>query len=102
MPKIGQLISKIQVGDKTFKNPEVWNSAHKMKKAAKKAQMLASIKANINLNTSYKICEAKDLNYDSYVSSLSSQLDSSKYAEFAPWSTKFNKMKQIILFKKGN
>ncbi len=37
MPKIGHLISKIQVGDRTFKNPEVWNSAHKMKKAAKKS-----------------------------------------------------------------
>ena len=40
MPKIGHLISKIQVGDRTFKNPEVWNSAHKMKKAAKKLRDL--------------------------------------------------------------
>ena len=101
MPKIGHLISKIQVGDRTFKNPEVWKSAHKMKKAAKKAQRLASIKANIDLKASYRVFDAKEQSYDSYVSTLSSKLDSAKYAEFAPWSEKFSKTKQIILFKKG-
>ena len=38
MPKIGHLISKLQVGDRVFDNPEVWNSAHKIKKSRKKGR----------------------------------------------------------------
>ena len=100
MPKIGHLISKIQVGNRVFDNPEVWNSAHKMKKAEKKSQRLASIKANILLNSSYRVTEIKPDSYDVYVSSLQAKLDSSKFQEFAPWNTMFNKTRQIILFKK--
>ncbi len=100
MPKIGHLISKLQVGDRVFDNPEVWNSAHKIKKAAKKAERLASIKANSLLNSSYRVSEFNHDSCDVYVRNLTSQLDSSKYSQFAPWNNMYKKSKQIILFKK--
>lgn len=100
MPQLGYLISKLQVGEKTYNSPEIWNSKHKITKVTKKAQKLASIKANSLLNSSYKVCDNNELPVDSYLKTLSSKLDSPNYKEIAPWSTIFNKMKQIILFKK--
>lgn len=100
MPQLGYLISKLQVGEKTYNSPEIWNSKHKITRAAKKAQKLASIKANSLLNSSYKVCDNNYLPADSYVKTLSSKLDYPRYKEIAPWSPVFSKMKQIILFKK--
>lgn len=100
MPQLGYLISKLQVGDKVYNNPEIWNSNHKMKKFAKKSQELTNIKANSLLNSSYRVFDNNELPVDTYVKTLSSQLDAIKYAELAPWNPLFNKMKQIILFKK--
>ena len=100
MPKIGHLISKLQVGDTVFNNPEVWNSAHKIKKVTKKDEKLASIKANSLLNSSYRLSRTPIANSDVYVRSLISELGNPKFSEFAPWNTLFNKTKQIILFRK--
>lgn len=96
MPKIGDLVSKLQVGNKTFKNPEWWSTQHKLKKDAKLAELL-KVKIDIaEFSVNKSVQELADVTTNNMLANL----DMFKYREFAPWSNIFKKTKSIILFKK--
>ncbi len=100
MPRLDAVISKLQVGDKVYRTPEWWNSAHKLKKVAKNDEYLRNLKANATFNSSYKIVDSEEKQMDKFTSSLKSELDSEAYSEVAPWNSMFNKFKTLIIFKK--
>ncbi len=99
MAKIGNLISSIQVGKKKFKNPEWWNTTHKLKKEIKYTKYC---KANSNLNSSYRVNSGVgEKSADRIISEYRNDLSSAKYKVFAPWNPMFRPFKQIILFRKN-
>ncbi|MBQ8459237.1 hypothetical protein IJ541_03940 [bacterium] len=100
MPKIGHIITKLTVGDRVYNSPEVWNSAHKLKKAAKKAEYLRNLRADSSINASYEVHDVKALKYADIVNYFATRLDEPKYALFAPWNSVFRKSNTIIVFKK--
>lgn len=100
MPRLDAVISKLQVGDKVYRAPEWWNSAHKLKRVAKNDEYLRNLKANATFNSSYKVVDVDDKQMDKFTSSMKSNLDTDKYAEFAPWNSMYNKFKTLIIFKK--
>ncbi len=95
MAKIGDLVTKLQIGEKTFKNPEWWSTQHKLKREVKQEELF---KPKINTAT-YSVNSFKNLSADTFVKELKSNLDFPRYKEFAPWSSMFNKYKNIIIFK---
>ncbi len=96
MPKIGDLVSKLQVGNKTFKNPEWWSTQHKLKKDAKLAELL-KVKLDIaEFSTNKQVEESFNLK----IHNMMANIDIPKYNEFAPWSNIFKKTKSIVLFRK--
>lgn len=99
MARIGNLITSIKVGKKRFKNPEWWNTAHKLKKEIKYTEYC---KANSNLNSSYMVNSGMgEKSADKIISEYRDDLSSGKYSVFAPWNSMFRPYKTIILFRKN-
>lgn len=97
MAKIGDLVSKLQIGERTFKNPEWWSTQHKLKCQIKEENIL---NPRLSVMNSYKVCDENSISSDEFVRHLQSELDNPKYKEYAPWSNIFDKAKNLIVFKK--
>ena len=95
MPKIGDLVSKLQIDGKTFKNPEWWSTKHKLKCSVRGKYL-----EKVNARTTLRINSGEDISSDSFIREMEAELDSSKYKELAPWNPIFNKQKNIITFRK--
>ena len=96
MPKIGHLINKLTVGDRVYNSPEVWNSAHKLKKFAKKEEFLRNIRANARF-ISCEVHNLQENNYVGIVNQMHGKLDEIRYSQFAPWNPAFRKSKTIVI-----
>ena len=63
-------------------------------------EYLKNLKANATFNSSYKVVDVENNQMDKFTSSMKSDLDAEKYAEFAPWNSMYNKFRTLIVFKK--
>ncbi len=97
MPKIGDLVSKLQIKDKTFKNPEWWSTKHKLKRNLRENEEYIE---KLNARTTLKINSGDDISSDTFIREMQASLDSPRYGELAPWNPIFNKSKNIIIFRK--
>lgn len=100
MPKIGNLINKLQIGDKVYTQPEWWSTNHKLRKVTKNYEYLQSIKANSTLNSSYRIVDNQEKSVNEVIKEYIGKLNRAEYSELAPWNTVFQNFKTLILFHK--
>jgi hypothetical protein len=89
MAKIGNLISSLKIDKKVLKNPEWWNTKHKLKK---EISPYAGINASARFNTSYYVSGSKD--FDTF------EKRHDKLPEYASWNPIFRSGKTIITFSK--
>ncbi|MBR6302068.1 hypothetical protein IKR55_04945 [bacterium] len=103
MAKLGDLISSLKIDgisyNGTFKNPEWWSAAHKLKKEIKSRGIIQDVAKTARFNTSYKVVTLEGQPpVDQFVRGMQSQLDWKQYEILAPWNPVFNKSKTIIVF----
>ena len=97
MPKIGNLITKLQINGKTFEKPEWWSTKHKLKCNLRDAE---NFKETMHARTTYQINSGNDIPADLFIREMQASLDSPSYKELAPWNPIFNKQKNIITYPK--
>lgn len=104
MVKLGEAISSLKIDglsykNKTFKNPEWWSAAHKLKREIKRSEEIKEIAKSARFNTSYQVVTLeRQPSIDHYVREMQTQLDWRQYGTFAPWNPIFNKSKTIVVF----
>ena len=104
MVKLGEAISSLKIDglsykNKTFKNPEWWSAAHKLKKEIKRSEEIKNIAKSARFNTRYEVVTLDEQpSIDRYVKGMQSSLDWGQYQTYAPWNPVFNKSKTIIVF----
>lgn len=97
MPKIGDLVSILQVGNKTYQKPQYWSTKHKLKKTLKMEQLC---KLKVNLNSSYRVNSNEPKNGIQTINKYNSSLvNLSEDKELAPWAPELKRFKTLILFK---
>jgi hypothetical protein len=89
MPRICDLIARLKVNQKVYKNPQWWNSKRQITKEVKRHDIP---KQNINLKASYRV--ANSPMFDSF------EKYQHKVPEYAPWNSVFRKSETIILMDK--
>jgi hypothetical protein len=87
MARICDLVTLLKVDKKVYKNPEWWNTQHKIQKEVKLNNLL---KPNANFKTSYYVTGSTK--FDSFAK------DQQKLPEYAPWDPIFRRAKTLILF----
>ena len=97
MPKIGDLISKLQINGKTFEKPEWGSTTHKLKCQIRNAE---NFKEAMHARTTFSVNSGVDIPADLYIREMRDSLDSPRYKELAPWNPIFNKPKNIITYHK--
>lgn len=97
MPKIGNLISKLQINGKTFEKPEWWSTKHKLKCNIRDAE---NFKEAMHARTTFRVNSREDIPADLYIREMQAALDSPQFKELAPWNPIFNKTKNIITYPK--
>ena len=103
MAKLGNLISSLTIDgisyNGTFKNPEWWSAAHKLKKEIKNRGIIQDVAKTARFNTSYNVVTLEGQPpVDQFVRGMQSKLDWKQYQTLAPWNPVFNKSKTIIVF----
>ena len=97
MSKIGNLISKLQIDGKTFKNPEWWSTKHKLKCNVRDNEEFVT---RVDLKKSYQVNSETEMPSDLLISEMRAALDSPRFSEFAPWNPVFRKSNPIITLRK--
>ena len=94
MPKIGDLISSLEIKGKKMEAPDWWATKHKLKKEAQSMEMT---RAKLDLQKSYEVNSANDISAEEYAAQMRSGLDLPAYNEYAPWSSIYRPSKTIII-----
>ena len=72
MPKIGNLISKLQINGKTFEKPEWWSTKHKLKCEVRNTEQF---KEAMNARTTLHVNSGTHITVDLYIKELQASLD---------------------------
>lgn len=95
MPKIGNLISKLQIEGKTFNNPQWWSTKSKLKSSIKSME---NFKTHLNAKNFYTVNKNDSQTAEMLIRSFKSDLDAPKYGEFASWNPMFKKEKNMVVY----
>jgi len=94
MPKIGDLVSSLQIRGNKIEAPDWWATKHKLKKEAQTMEML---RTKIDVKKSYEVNRADNRSADQIAGEMMAALDLPAYSEFAPWSNIYRPSKTIII-----
>lgn len=103
MPKLSEALTTLTVGNKKFQNPEWWSSKHKLTREVKRENTTKEIIQRLTPRIGGQLEVITLENQppaDVLVKRMHSELDNSKYEEFAPWSPIFRKTKPIFIKRK--
>ena len=102
MPRMFDLVGKLDVRGHQYNDPDWWNTAHKLKKRIKAGEFLKTLGKDANFKTQLKVSTISDQpELDTFIHEALTNLESGeKYSEIAPWNPVFRKTKTILTFKK--
>ena len=94
MPRIGDLVSSLEIKGKKIEAPDWWATQHKLKKEAKTMEMT---RVKLDTQKSYEVNTVSELSAEAYAARMRAELDLPQYNEFAPWSNIHRPSKTIII-----
>lgn len=96
MPKIGNLVSSLEIKGRKIDTPDWWATKHILKKEAKTMEMT---KVKVDLGKSYEVNSGIETSAEAYAAQMRASLDLPQYDEFAPWCNIHRPSKTIVILR---